>query len=136
VAAYDLGLAAPSPLLAAAAAAALASGGVDDQRDAWLERAGGLVVRLHNSTLTANYALALADSLMERGRMQRALPPTSRRSSWGTNFPLCCWCKGYPFGSPTATTGSAPVTTWTRRQKCPAESSPAPLRAKALSAPH
>ena len=43
VAAYELALAAPSPLLAGAAAAALASGGTDDQRDAWLQRAESVI---------------------------------------------------------------------------------------------
>ncbi len=73
VAAYELGLAAPSLLLAGASAAALASGGTDDQRDAWLQRADGVMGRLGNSTIKANYNLALADSLIERGMMQEAL---------------------------------------------------------------
>ena len=73
VAAYELGLAAPSLLLAGASAAALASGGTDDQRDAWLQRADGVMGRLGCSTIKANYNLALADSLIERGMMQEAL---------------------------------------------------------------
>ena len=73
VAAYELGLGASAPLLAGAAAAAMASGGVDDQRDAWLQRADGVVGGLDNSTIKANYYLAMADSLMERGPMQEAL---------------------------------------------------------------
>ena len=73
VAAYELALATPSHLLAGVAAAALASGGTDDRRDEWLQRAGEIVGRLENSTVRANYQLAQADSLIERGRMQEAL---------------------------------------------------------------
>jgi hypothetical protein len=73
LAAHELGLAAPSPLLGGVAAVAMASGGVDDERDGWLERAGELIGGLGNSTVRANYCLAQADSLMERGAMQEAL---------------------------------------------------------------
>lgn len=72
-AAYELGATSCSPLLAGVAAVALASGGTDDQRETWLGRAGAMVEGLENSTLRANYELARADSLMERGEMQEAL---------------------------------------------------------------
>lgn len=73
VAAHELGLAAPSPLLAGVAAAALASGGVDDEREDWLERACRLIGGLENSTVRANYQLARSDFLMERASLQEAL---------------------------------------------------------------
>ena len=55
--AYALGIETSSPALAGTAAAALASGGADDERDEWLQRAGENVARLANSTLWATYEL-------------------------------------------------------------------------------
>jgi predicted ATPase/transcriptional regulator with XRE-family HTH domain len=86
--AHELSTAVPSRVVAAATAVALACGGTDLRQDSWLELAGAEVGLLRNSSLTAAYELARADSLMERGRLSEALAAAHHASSLSKVMPL------------------------------------------------
>lgn len=72
-AAYTLGTAGESPLLAGISAIALANGSTDAQQGSWLQRAGQLSEKSDNSTLKAAYRFAFAESAVEQGRFDEAL---------------------------------------------------------------
>ncbi len=81
VAAYELGIKAPSATLAAVAAANAATSGADDQPDVWLARMDALESQTDNISVRAACDVARLELWIERGDFQgaldRALPMAS-----------------------------------------------------------
>jgi predicted ATPase/transcriptional regulator with XRE-family HTH domain len=71
--AYELGVAARSPSLAAIAAAHLSVGGSEADADGWAGRVEELAASLSTASVRATCDIALIDTLIERGRMDAAL---------------------------------------------------------------
>ena len=70
VAAYELGIKAPSPTLAAVAAANAATSGADDQPDVWLARMDDLESQTDNISVRAACDVARLELWIERGDLQ------------------------------------------------------------------
>ena len=73
IAAYELGIRAGSPTLAAVAAANAATSGADDQPDTWLARMDDLESQTDNVSVRAACDVARLELWIERGSLQAAL---------------------------------------------------------------